>query len=78
MKTASSESAATHGSGLVLCHTLLAYFEDIVNRFDRRFDSREPVLVEGPREDGDSVWIRGRAIYRAAVLYCSDHLMVDR
>ncbi len=45
--------------------TLLAYFQDIVNRFDRRFDSRKVALDEGPREDGDSVWIRGRAIYDA-------------
>lgn len=45
---------------------ILAYFEDIVNRFDRRFESRELALLEGPKEDGDSVWIRGSATYRAA------------
>lgn len=44
---------------------ILAYFEDIVNRFDRRFESREVALLEGPREEGDAVWFRGRATYRA-------------
>jgi hypothetical protein len=45
---------------------ILAYFEDVVNRFDRRFESRELALLEGPRQEGDSVWIRGSATYRAA------------
>ena len=45
---------------------ILAYFKEILDRFDRRFESREIQLHEGPREDGDSVWIRGSAIYRAA------------
>lgn len=44
---------------------ILAYFKDVVNQFDRRFESREPSLLEGPREREDSVWIRGRAVYRA-------------
>lgn len=44
---------------------ILAYFEDILNRFDRRFESREITLLEGPTEKGDSVWIRGSATYRA-------------
>jgi hypothetical protein len=45
---------------------ILAYFRDIVDRFDRRFASRELVLLEGPKETGDAVWIRGAATYRAA------------
>lgn len=44
---------------------ILAWFKDIVDRFDRRFESRELALLEGPRETGDSVWIRGTATYRA-------------
>lgn len=44
---------------------ILAYFEQIVNRFDRRFASRELALHEGPKETGDAVWIRGSATYRA-------------
>ena len=44
---------------------ILAYFKDVLDRFDRRFESREVELVEGPKEDGDSVWVRGRATYRA-------------
>lgn len=44
---------------------ILAYFKDVLDRFDRRFDSREVALVEGPREDGDTVWLRGSATYRA-------------
>ena len=46
--------------------TILAYFKDVLDRFDRRFESREVALLEGPREEGDSVWLRGRAVYRAA------------
>lgn len=44
---------------------ILAYFKDVLDRFDRRFESREVTLLEGPREQGDSVWIRGTATYRA-------------
>jgi ketosteroid isomerase-like protein len=42
------------------------YFKDILDRFDRRFEERELKLLEGPREEGDAVWIRGSATYRAA------------
>jgi ketosteroid isomerase-like protein len=44
---------------------ILAYFKAVLDGFDRRFASREVQLVEGPRESGDAVWLRGRAIYRA-------------
>ena len=44
---------------------ILAYFKNILDRFDRRFESREIEVLEGPKEDGESVWIRGRATYRA-------------
>ena len=43
---------------------ILAYFKDVLDRFDRRFESREIALLEGPKEDGESVWIRGSATYR--------------
>jgi hypothetical protein len=44
---------------------LLAYFKNVLDRFDRRFESRELNVLEGPVEEGDSVWIRGAATYRA-------------
>jgi hypothetical protein len=44
---------------------ILAWFKDILDRFDRRFASRELALLEGPKEIGDAVWIRGSATYRA-------------
>ena len=44
---------------------ILAYFKAILDQFDRRFESREIALLEGPKEDGVSVWIRGSATYRA-------------
>lgn len=44
---------------------ILAYFVRALDGFDRRFASREIELLEGPRESADSVWILGRAIYRA-------------
>jgi hypothetical protein len=45
---------------------ILAYFKRVLDGFDRRFASREVGLVAGPRETADSVWIRGRGLYRAA------------
>ncbi len=43
---------------------ILAWFPEILNRFDRRFGSRELTLIEGPKEEGDEVWIKGAATYR--------------
>jgi len=44
---------------------ILAYFKAILDAFDRRFDSRELELLEGPFEEDQSVRIRGSATYRA-------------
>jgi hypothetical protein len=44
---------------------ILAYFKDILDRFDRRFASRDLALLDGPTERDDSVWIRGSATYSA-------------
>src|SRR5262245_17624393 len=44
---------------------ILAYFGDVLDRFDRRFASRRIEIVEGPREERDAVRVRGRAIYTA-------------
>ena len=44
---------------------ILAYFERVLDGFDRRFASREIGLVEGPREQDGAVWIRGRVLYTA-------------
>ena len=46
--------------------TILAYFKAVLDGFDRRFESRELELIEGPTEDGNTVRIRGSATYRAA------------
>ena len=45
---------------------ILAYFKESLDGFDRRFESRDLVLLDGPKEDGQSVWVRGCATYRAA------------
>jgi hypothetical protein len=45
---------------------ILAYFESVLDGFDRRFESRELSLLEGPFEEGQTVRIRGSATYRAA------------
>lgn len=42
---------------------ILAYFKAVLDGFDRKFASREISLLEGPRETGRSVWIRGKAEY---------------
>ncbi|MCH7869286.1 MAG: nuclear transport factor 2 family protein [Myxococcales bacterium] len=45
---------------------ILSYFKQVLDQFDRRFDSRELILLEGPFEQGNTVRIRGSATYRAA------------
>ncbi len=47
---------------------ILAWFPDVLDRFDRRFDSRTLEVLEGPTEEGDEVRIRGSAIYRTSGL----------
>jgi ketosteroid isomerase-like protein len=42
---------------------VVAYMQDILERLDHRFDTREPLLLEMPREQGSSVSIRGRVRY---------------
>lgn len=37
----------------------------MLDRFDRRFASRSLEILEGPKEQGDEVWIRGSATYSA-------------
>jgi hypothetical protein len=37
-----------------------------VDSFDRRFDSRELLMIEGPEERGDAVWLRWRVTYTKA------------
>ena len=44
---------------------ILAYFQRVLDGFDRRFATRTIKLVDGPREDGDSVWLRGSVVYTA-------------
>jgi len=44
---------------------ILAYFKDVLDRLDRRFEIREPILLDGPRVEGDTVWVRGQVRYRA-------------
>ena len=45
---------------------IVDYFRAILDGLDRRFESRELELLEGPTEDGETVRIRGSAHYRAA------------
>ena len=44
---------------------ILGWFKDVLDRFDRNFESRELEAIEGPREEGNEVWLRGAVIYRA-------------
>jgi ketosteroid isomerase-like protein len=44
---------------------ILAYFDRVLNGFDRRFATRTISVVDGPREDGDTVWLRGGVTYTA-------------
>jgi len=44
---------------------ILDHFRAVLDGFDRRFESRELALLEGPLEEGATVRIRGTATYRA-------------
>ena len=44
---------------------ILAWFPDVLDRFDRRFASRTLELIEGPKEENGAVWIKGSARYCA-------------
>jgi hypothetical protein len=43
---------------------ILAYFAASTNGFDKRFDSREVTIIDGPLERGDHVWMRWLGTYR--------------
>lgn len=45
---------------------ILKAFQESVNSFDRRFDSRRVELIEGPEEREGAVWIAWRATYQIA------------
>ncbi|MFQ5513440.1 MAG: nuclear transport factor 2 family protein [Myxococcota bacterium] len=45
---------------------ILSFFRQSLDEFDRRFDSREGELIEGPSEKDGAVWIRWAARYRVA------------
>ena len=45
---------------------ILAYFKRVLDGFDRRFESRQIELLEGPTQTGNQVWLRGRARYNTA------------
>ncbi|MBW2287025.1 MAG: nuclear transport factor 2 family protein [Deltaproteobacteria bacterium] len=44
---------------------ILAYFKAVLDGFDRRFESREIALLDGPFEEEQTVRFRGSASYRA-------------
>ena len=43
---------------------VLAHFDGMIRGFDQRFASREVLVLEGPEERGDHVYMRWAAIYR--------------
>jgi ketosteroid isomerase-like protein len=43
--------------------TLAPFFKQLVNGFDRRFDSRTVEMIEGPVERGNTVWFRWVSTY---------------
>jgi hypothetical protein len=45
---------------------ILAFFKQSLDEFDRRFDSREGELLEGPVEKDGAVFIRWSATYRVS------------
>ncbi len=46
---------------------ILDWFADVVDRFDRRFETRTLKSIEGPVEEGNRIWVRGAAVYTSDV-----------
>lgn len=44
---------------------IIAWFAEVLDRFDRRFESRTLTLLDGPSQKGDTVQIGGYATYTA-------------
>ncbi len=44
---------------------VLAYFKQVLDGLDRRFEKRELELQQGPEERDGKVWMRWRVTYRA-------------
>ena len=44
---------------------VLAHLKRSVDGFDRRFETRELEILEGPEQEGSSVWLRWRGSYRS-------------
>ena len=44
---------------------MLAHLKRSVDGFDRRFETRELEILEGPEQQGSSVWLRWRGSYRS-------------
>ncbi len=45
---------------------LMASFKQVLDTFDRRFDSRSVEMLEGPTERDGTVWFRWAAVYTLA------------
>ena len=43
---------------------IVAYFAGVTAAFDKRFTSREVLVIDGPEERGDHMWMRWATIYR--------------
>lgn len=43
---------------------ILAYFAGVTGAFDKRFVSREVIVIDGLEDRGDHVWMRWETIYR--------------
>ena len=43
---------------------VLAYFAGVTSGFDKRFKSREVLVIDGPEERPDHVWMRWATIYK--------------
>jgi len=58
------------GPPMGACHegrdAVLASFKQVLDAFDRRFDSREVTFLEGPEMRDGSVWLRALANYAVA------------
>lgn len=44
---------------------VIDWFKRTLDDFDRRFESRELALIEGPKERNGEVWVSGTATYQA-------------
>lgn len=58
------DGEAPLGREAVGCAEIVAAFGRELDAMDRRFDQRIPEIIDGPNQEGDSIWMRWALVFR--------------